>query len=549
MTAPIVVRTGGTGEALQQIGEAVGQIRDPNKEQREQFQRFLVQTPGALDTLAQNFRDNPEAVQAALPFVPPEVLAQIGETPQTSGQQLEDITTESFASMQQEQRELTGITRILREIGTNPEEFASLNERLDFLNQRLKDPEGQALVQRGVERRLGGGETAAQRAQGDVAQDVAERAFARMQVLPQAQVDEAALRNQLEEYFFDEDNRLAHAQRLELAGLTGPGAAAPDALTRARLNAERTESIRQARETNVGTEAVWNTFLFDRTTGPDGRTPNERAIGLAQGTIPVTSAEDAELAAVGSAWLRQGEVRRNGEISSQLAVIERLADSIEERDSNGNLRLRATREAFIEQLNAAFAMAHNLSKTPENPEGTIPLREAFIPGTRNAPFRVRDPVTQEELRVDTGPGFLQRLWSSTVGRFGRSAPTARGGEQPQSRVEEERSQTFLQPPTDIPPRTVENLPDFSPITVDMGLLSSETSIANLLVLQEGRGTFKQLMDNNPSGAIDLLRALNPEFQNEGVQALIDSLIRVEVLKREDTRQKPEPPDVQGGVNQ
>lgn len=550
MTTPIVVRTGGTGEALTQIGEALGQIRDPNKEQREQFQRFLIQTPGALATLGQQFRDNPAAVQEALPFVPPEILAQIGETPQTSGQQLEDITTESFASLQAEQRELFGVTRILREIGTDPEAFASLSERLDFLNARLKTPEGQALAARGVERRLAGGETAAQRAQGDVAQDIAERAFRLMQELPQEGVDQAALRNQLEEYFFDKDNQLAHAQRLELGGLTGPGAALPGAAERARINAERTESIRQARDSNVSTQEHWSTFLFDETRDSGGRTKNQRGIALALGQIPSENEEDIELQQIASAWLRQGEVRRVGERGSILTSVQRSIDEIEQRDADGNRRLRSTREALIEQLNPLFLMLHNLSKTLENPEGTVPLRRAFIEGAGNGPLRF-DDGQGNEIGGGTGESILRRLFGDNpfIGRFFRSPPSARGGEQPQSVIEEERSQTFIQPPTDVPPGTVERLPTLNTINVDASLFQSpEASMANLLLLQSGEFTFKEIMDNAPITAVDILRSLRPEFQNADVQSLTDSLIKSIIDKSGREPGKPEP-DAQGVRNQ
>jgi hypothetical protein len=224
-----------------------------------------------------------------------------------------------------------------------------------------------------------------------------------------------------------------------------------------------------------------------------------------------------------------------------------MIGGIEARDANGNLRLRSTREGFLEQLNPMLLMLHNLSKTIENPEGTIPLRRGFIKGRGNGPLRFED-AEGNELTAVTGPGFFRRLFTDP-GSFFRSDPSARGGEQPQSPIEERRGQVFIQPPGDVPPGTVERLPPLDTTSVDPSLFQSpEASMSNLLLLQSGEFTFKEIMDNAPISAIDILRALRPQFRNSDNQALSDSLLKFVIEKSGREPGKPEL-DAQGGVNQ
>ena len=556
MTAPIVVRTGGLGEALTQIGTAIGQLRDPDKERREAFENMLISTPGALARVAQDIRQNPELAQQILDFVPPEVREQIAGAPQTTEQRVDDLTQRGLASLVKQREELATQIAGAAALGKTPEEIALLEEQLRIIDRNVEENQAaeaagtRGTITTGVERELAGGLTAGQIAQDRISEETANRAFELMQVLPQGDVNQAALRKELEEYFFDQDNRLAHQQRLALAGLTGPGAAEPGAAERARLNSERNESARMVRDTGVGTAVNWQRFLYNRDILSGGLDANGKALALARGELNPVSADDVALMEIGNAFLAIADEERRGNMGSQFIVVRGLTDQIEQRDRDGNRLLRPIREGFVEQLNAALLLLHNMSKTRENPEGTIPLREAFIPGTRNVGVRLRDPVTGNEIPVDEdagGPGIFNRLFTGFTNLF-RSAPSSRGGTQPQSATEITRQQTQIptpQAPTGIDLQTLQ----IDTTTVDPSLFSSpEISMSNLLLIQSGEFTFKEIMENAPRSAVDILRALRPEFQDEQTQALSDSLLSSILEKSGREPLKPEP-DAQGVRNQ
>lgn len=536
MTGPRVVQTGGLGEALQSIGESLGKIIDPDKERREAFENMLISTPGAMSRVAQDIRQNPELAQNVLDFVSPEMREQIANTPQTNEQRLDEITRQGLASLVKQKEELVGQIAAANALGIGVEEITLLNERLRIINESIEvnqnaPPNEPGIITRGVERELAGGLTPGQIAQDRLSEDISTRAFDLMQVLPQININAAALRKELEEYYFNADNKRAHDQRMLLAGLTGPGAAEPGAADRAQINARRTEADNYVENTNVGTNPVWQQFLYDPAS-------NIRGLQLARGEIAPTNASDVALQEVASAFLQIGENKRLGDLSSNVQVIQRLVGSIDATDRNGSIiKSRSLRETELEQLNDLFELVHNLSKSDENPEGTIPLREAFIPGRAEfAPMRVRDPVTGEEIdtRGPPGPNWFMQIFRGARNIFSRSEPSERGGQEPQSEIELRRGQTNLPSRAAPPANLVESMPPIDTVTVDMGGLQTDVSRNNLLLIQNGDRTFKELISDFPAGAVDILNNIRPEFRIPQVRILMDSLRQLIIEKADST---------------
>ncbi|KKK65564.1 hypothetical protein LCGC14_2972870, partial [marine sediment metagenome] len=299
----------------------------------------------------------------------------------------------------------------------------------------------------------------------------------------------ASLRDALPSAFFDEDNQESFRQRLVLAQMQ------IDAQNLERAN-ERTDSFqrgvaaRWTERTKTGLPETWQLFLFSREM-------NDRAKGLAGGTILPQNQTDIRLMEVANAFSRADQVDKGLEEAAIKSQIAALINNISQLDSEGKFKhTRTVRQVYAEMLNDAFVEVNLLT------DGRIPIRIAEI------------PVSKAEFLPGFGPGnkaLVVRDETGTEIEIGQNVERFQQKQEGEREVEQQRDRDVtdfldsLQQGEQVEETGEIGL--LSPQTVDISQLSTE-SINNLMKLaDDSTGTlFQQLLQQAPRSAQEILNA-------------------------------------------
>ncbi len=548
MTTPIVVRTGGAGEALASIGQTIGQLADPDREKREQFERFLISDPGNVAALAEQIRLNPALAETIFDFVPEETLAAIRATPRTSIQEIEGATADFLAGAPPDVQDIFGRFTAAAMANTNPKEIATLGQELAARLAAIKEP---GVARAGAIRDITG-LTPGQLSGDAIDAELNTRALGLFQGFEGPSQDRTALRNSLEAALVDSDLALQHVRRRELA-LIGIDAGSQAISDRAEEARQQAEAIDMVAQTNIGTSAGWQVYLFNLGFNRRGRTllqqvrsggedPSNLSVepAIDPQTGEVLGPSDRDLFEMANAQANRLVNDKIGDLLSQNSLIDAQITDIErERPGGGKLMSRSGRQFAVSRLNSLMLQLHN--QYPNE----IPLFTSFI--TRNGPLRWLDEAGVE---LETGnpfamPNFFQRTIEGIMNFIGggqrppipedvpepaapgpsvqrapleeRQIPGSPGAQSPaeQARAATEQAQAVTRVSPDL-----SGLPPIDTTNVNIAELSPEGR-NNVIVIQEGRGTFKQLMELSPREAILILE--NIRIQTPRVQQLIDSL--------------------------
>lgn len=539
MTTPIVVRTGGAGEALASIGQSLQGILDPDKERREQFEQFLASDPNNVTAFAEQLRLNPGLADSVFSFVPKEMIESIVATPRTSTQEIEGATSEFLAGAPPDVQEAFGQFTAAAQAGTDPKRIATLGQELAARIAAIKEP---GVARAGALRELTG-LTPGQLTEDALNEELNTRASELFEGFDADEQNRTALRAALEAALVDDDLALQHSRRVQLAEIAA-SATNSSAAARAEEARQQNEAIRMVERTNVGTADSWQRYLFDLGLNRRGRTllQQVRSGALPPGNLstePTTDPQtgevigpsDRELFNMANAQANRLANDRVGELLSQNTLIDNIITDIERpTPGGGRVMSRSGRQFAVQRLNSLMLQLHNQYGDD------IPLFTAFI--TRNGPLRFLDEsgVELETGNPFEGPNIFQRtiegLLNLIPGGRGQRPPIPEEPEPPapgasverqpgeqspaeQARAATEQAQEATQASPDL-----SGLPPIDTTNVDMAGLSAE-SRNNLIAIQEGRGTFKQLMELSPREALFILD--NIRVQTPRVQQLADSL--------------------------
>lgn len=554
MTTPIVVRTGGAGEALAQIGQAVGGILDPDKEKREAFENFLAGNPNAAVALGEQIRLNPEIRSTIFDFVPEETLDAIAATPRSAAQSFEAATAGVLEGAD------PGFIKSLGEFGAaalggaDPKEVQRLAAELQSQAAALKDP--RVLETIGVQAATG--LTPGQLSADAINAELNERAFELFQGFEGPAQDRIAMRTAMEAALVDQDLALQHLRRKELA-LIGIDVGSQNISDRAEEARQQQEAIRMVEKTNIGTSAGWQVYLFNLGFNRRGRTLLQQVRSAALNpadinsepprdptTGEVTGPSDRELFDMANAQSNRLANDQIGDLLSQNSLIDALVTDIErERPGGDKLMSRSGRQFAVTRLNSLMLQLHNQYAE------TIPLFTAFIQRNGQLRFLDEDGVELETGNPFEGPNLFERTIQGIRNFFGGGqevqrppipeeppppAPGSSVERQPgeQSPAEQARAATEQSQAAVAGAVTDEliGLPPIDTVNVDMAGLPSEESRNNLIAIQEGRGSLKQLIEISPREALFILE--NIRIQTPRVVALIDSL-RARIPEEEDNQ--------------
>jgi hypothetical protein len=551
MTTPIVVRTGGAGEALAQIGQAVQGILDPDREKREAFERFLASDPNNVSALAEQVRRNPALAETIFDFVPPEVMESIAATPRTSAQEIEGATTDFLADASPDIRKAFGQFMAAAQAGTDPKQIATLGQELSARIAAFKEP-GVARV--GAIRDITGA-TPGQLTGDALNEELNARALELFEGFEGPAQDRTALRNSLEAALVDDDLALAHTRRRELAQIAA-SATNNNAAARAEEARQQNEAIRMVERTNIGTAEGWQRYLFDVGLNRRGRTILQQVRSGARtpsglSTDPLVES-DKELFDMANAQANRLANDLIGDLLSQNTLIDNQITDIErERPGGGKLMSRSARQFAVSRLNALMLQLHN--QYPDE----IPLFTSFV--VRNGPLRFLDEGGTE---LETGnpfaqPNLMQRAIERIQGFLGGQRPDIpeevperpspgssieRGDieerQQPGSALaqspaelaraatEQAQAVTGGPAPSGVDPDLIPPAAMFTEQQIDVEQLSENTR-DNLSLIAQGREGFgfKELIEFDPRSALNILRAFRIRSpQRDSLIAQIESEI-------------------------
>lgn len=516
MTAPIVVRTGGAGEALAQIGQAAAGIIDPDKERREAFEDFLATNPGALERISEQARNDPKALQDQFPFINDDRIAQLQRTPQSPDQLLNSAVRDAFGNLTPDQVNALGTGGVAGLIGERPEAFATLGKRL---NEITRITEEEPAVAARVARAQAAGGTEAELAEEDLQARISQAANDAFDALSIPEQQEGALRTRANRFFEDADVQRDFQNRLDLQEMVVEGRS-DDVRERAIERMEIAQADRWVGLTNVGTSELWRLFLYDTQSG-------QRAKDLADGVIqPDGSQLDSDLLEVGQAFRGRGVEDQLRTVSAARAQVTDLVRMITRTDADGNpLEELSVRRGLVDLLNSAIRNLHNLS--PEE----FDLQEAFIPpGRRNRDLQFRVPTEPQPAppsreALPRGTGMLNEILRDFEENIGGLTGLTGSETGLQSRAEVARGITELsqeqqgleQPTPELPPTAM-----FNEQQIDFSALGPGDVTNIELIQEEARGfSFKELMDAQPASALAILEAFR--IKSPQIQTLIDSL--------------------------
>jgi hypothetical protein len=524
MTLPVIDLRGqgSIGESLARIGAAAANVIRPFEEERQEFNNFLATTPGAAERLAQQERLNPGFLKNTFSFLPDEQIATIVATPVTAAQTAEQIARQGLASLPKEVlRGLQAVAAAKIAGGVTPKEAVLAVPEAEAAAEIVRgDPE--AIIER-VREDIVGVPLDEERLR-DLRAELTQQAQDVISSLPIPEQERIALRTIAPEALFDADLLLAHTRRMEVAAV-GSQTNSAEATARATLARREAEGIRLFNETNVGSPEGWTEFIY---AGPsalfNGQTPLARGRFLAQqnltseqieaGLLDGTINQD-QLAAMklGQAMERREQGDMLADISSQGRVVKSLVDDITEVDRDGNPVLsRSVRIAMVEQLNDAYRYLNSVSggtipmRTAEIPEGNIFQRGlALVPfiGPPNAPLIIRDADGKELDSADPIAGAAVIPEEPTARTPEQARTVLAEARRIRGAIEESQRQTVTVAIAEGAKEIPDTMINFQQI--DQALLTPN-GISNIQTIIGGGGSFLELAEEKPAGALELLQA-------------------------------------------
>ena len=381
------------------IGQIITAIKGPDATARKAFFKNIQDDPDLLNNFSKIARNNPGVLQQMFPFLRDEDVTSFMSVLPTLEDLREDIERPGLTPEAEPGGELppevaSAISEFARArtVGTTPTGLALEPKRV-----AAAEAIPQADVTAGLRREVTG-LTPGGKAQDDFRLAVFNGATEAIGELGLDEKKAATLRSALPAAFFDEDAKLAHTRRLEIANLQ----ITAQTIDRAneRLDAFRMGvASRWVNKTNVGLPETWQLFLYSKEA-------NDRAKLLQSRAAAPESESDISLLEVADAFARAKDADKIIEQAAASRQIPILIERIERRDRDGNYLLeRSVRVALVEQLNFVYMEASALS------EGRLPFRKAEIPAAgrffgKNKALVVLDESGQE---VEQSPGRLEEL--------------------------------------------------------------------------------------------------------------------------------------------
>ena len=440
------------------IGKVIRSIKGPDAADRRAFLGRVLGDPELLEKFGSIARDSPtalprflkdediEMLQSTLPTLAElqEDIERPGLTPEPAGGTL---TPETAASLGEFARAKT--------VGAKPSEVALEPKRVTAAGE-ISQEDVTAGLRRDVTGLTPGG-----KAQDVLVADLFKTAKDIVDELPVEEKEKIALRAAIPSALLKGDRVQAQKDRVIIAQMQ------IDAQTLDRANerleaSQRSIGARWTERTKTGTPETWQLFFFTQEM-------NDRAKGLAGGTILPQNQTDIRLMEVAQAFARADQVDKITEEAGVRTQIGILISRIEKKDSEGKFDLQRTvREALLNQLNDAFVELTNLT------DGRIPLSIGDI--------KERGPV---------------------LSVFGE-------GNQPLKIIDEAGNEVDFS--AELPPAPAEQP---SGVQGDIGLLNFETvdvsklpekTRSNLVAIMTGEGTFEELQAFDPTSAQLILDA-------------------------------------------
>lgn len=404
MTAPIDLRGSGRdfAQALASLGAGVSNIINPNQERQRQLKEAILADPSLAAKLAEQERNNPGFLSDL--GIGEDFAQRIIGVPRTTEQLVGGITRPGLTPVEEGGRLTPEISATLADIGAAGEFGVTPSEiaREPRVTRAVTETPQEAFTRGETARAAGGqpGQLAADDFRAGIFQLVQEG-------LDQIEPDEAkraALRAELPSLFLEEDERLAHTRRLEIANLQIDA----QNIDRARERQEafrRNVAVRWQERTNAGTPEAWEAFVFDVDL-------NKRAKDLQLGTVSPDNDFDLGLLEVANAFDNARQAEKISDVAAAQRQVELLIGRIESRDpeDRGKFLLdRRVRAILTEQLNKAMIELTTISS------GDRPLDQFFIPEGGNKPLESILPPESELSRQDNQPSAdFQQLDFSTV---------------------------------------------------------------------------------------------------------------------------------------
>lgn len=374
------------------VASVVSSVKFPNKEERKEFNEALRNNPALGERLAALDKRSPGFLDTNFGFLSEEVRESIRAIKPSAVQSAEAVTTEGFENLPEDVRKTLGQFGVTGVFGTTPSGAVLEPKRVEAA-RALPQEAVTAGLERDVRDLTPGG-----KAQDDFRLEVFNSATEAIGELGLDEKKAATLRSALPAAFFDEDSKLAHTRRLEIANLQ------IDAQNIDRAN-ERLDSFqrgvaaRWVNKTNVGLPETWQLFLYSKDA-------NDRAKLLQSRTVSPENESDISLLEVADAFARAKDADKIIEQAAASRQIPILIERIERRDRDGKFFLeRSVRVALVEQLNFTYMEASALS------EGRLPFRKAEIPAAgrffgKNKALRILDESGQE---VEQSPERLEEI--------------------------------------------------------------------------------------------------------------------------------------------
>ena len=445
------------------IGKVIRDIKGPDAKDRRAFFQRIEEDPELFNKFGKIARNNPGVLQQMFPFLQDNDIKQFRATLPS----LEDL---------QEEVARPALTPVEQGGTLTPETGVALGEALRAEGAGLTASElaiqpkeviaAEAIPQEAVTaglRRDVTGFTPGREAQDKFDLGIFNSALESFKDLTDDDKLAASLRDELPAAFFDADNKEMFRKRKILAQMQ-IDAASIDRYRERIDSSERAISARWVERTKTGVPETWQLFLFTQEM-------NDRAKGLAAGTIIPQNELDIRLIEVANSFSRASQVDKSLDEAAIKTQIAALIDNISQVGAEGGLRhTRSVRQVYTELLNSKFVEINLLT------DGRIPIRvgeipDRFGPGKGNEPLRIRDE-SGEEIEI------------------GQPVPAEVEARNKRLQVE---SQGFTPP-------LILNLE-----TVDISKLPQKTR-DNLIAIMTGQGTFEELKAFDPISAQLILDA-------------------------------------------
>ena len=480
---------GDVARSLARLGVSIGGIIGPNKEEKQQFRKLLATNPQLAEAFGRLERESPGTLRGIFPFLDEEIISGFVEIPPSVKEITGGIERGVLADLPPEAKQALGEFGVTGRFGTTPSELALEPKRVAAA-EAITQEDVTAGFRREVTGLTPGGESL-----DAFRTEIFNTAMDSFNDLGLEEKELASLRDALPAAFFDEDNQESFRQRRMIAQMQ------IDAQNLERAN-ERTDAFqrgvaaRWTERTKTGLPETWQLFLFTTEM-------NDRAKGLADGSILPQNQTDIRLMEVANAFSRADQVDKSVEEAAIRTQIRAIIDRIGQLDSEGKFKNeRTVRQVLAEQLNGAFVELSILT------DGRVPIRIAEI------------PVSKLEPVFGFGPGnkaLIIRDESGAEIDIGQNVERFQQG-QGQEQEREISQQREVEGPAEIsfPQDVVDFLDSLQQVgqgevgplnleTVDVSKLPEKTR-NNLIAIMNGEGTFEELQAFDPVSAQLILDA-------------------------------------------